>query len=41
MTAGEIASRFHCTWPTVSRHLRVLEQGEEKNAETAKRGQRA
>jgi DNA-binding transcriptional ArsR family regulator len=26
MTAGEIASRFHCTWPTVSRHLRVLER---------------
>ena len=25
MTAGEIASRFQCTWPTVSRHLRVLE----------------
>lgn len=25
MTAGEIASRFHCAWPTISRHLRVLE----------------
>jgi len=25
MTAGEIASRFDCTWPTTSRHLRVLE----------------
>ena len=25
MTAGEIASRFECTWPTVTRHLRVLE----------------
>ena len=25
MTAGDIADRFHCTWPTVSRHLRVLE----------------
>jgi len=25
MTAGEIASRFECAWPTVSRHLRVLE----------------
>ena len=25
MTAGEIASRFECTWPTISRHLRVLE----------------
>jgi DNA-binding transcriptional ArsR family regulator len=25
MTAGEIAARFGCTWPTTSRHLRVLE----------------
>lgn len=25
MTAGEIASRFECTWPTTSRHLRQLE----------------
>jgi DNA-binding transcriptional ArsR family regulator len=25
MTAGEIADRFACTWPTTSRHLRVLE----------------
>jgi DNA-binding transcriptional ArsR family regulator len=25
MTAGEIASRFACTWPTTTRHLRVLE----------------
>lgn len=25
MTAGEIAERFSCTWPTTSRHLRVLE----------------
>ena len=24
MTAGEIASRFDCTWPTTTRHLRVL-----------------
>lgn len=24
-TAGEIAKRFHCAWPTISRHLRVLE----------------
>lgn len=24
MTAGEIAARFGCTWPTTSRHLRVL-----------------
>jgi DNA-binding transcriptional ArsR family regulator len=26
MTAGEIADRFACTWPTTSRHLRVLEE---------------
>lgn len=25
MTAGEIASRFACSWPTTSRHLRILE----------------
>ena len=25
MSAGEIAGRFHYKWPTVSRHLRVLE----------------
>jgi DNA-binding transcriptional ArsR family regulator len=25
MTAGEIAQRFQCSWPTTSRHLRVLE----------------
>ena len=25
MTAGDIADRFHCSWPTTSRHLRVLE----------------
>jgi DNA-binding transcriptional ArsR family regulator len=25
MTAGEIASRFDCTWPTTSRHLKQLE----------------
>jgi DNA-binding transcriptional ArsR family regulator len=25
MTAGEIAGRFSCTWPTTSRHLRILE----------------
>jgi len=25
ITAGEIAKRFSCTWPTTSRHLRVLE----------------
>lgn len=26
MTAGEIAARFSCSWPTTSRHLRVLER---------------
>jgi DNA-binding transcriptional ArsR family regulator len=25
MTAGDIADRFACSWPTTSRHLRVLE----------------
>ena len=25
MTAGEIADRFACAWPTTSRHLRKLE----------------
>lgn len=24
MTAGEIADRFHCSWPTTTRHLKVL-----------------
>lgn len=26
MTAGEIAARFDCTWPTTTRHLRRLEE---------------
>ena len=26
MTSGEIASRLDCSWPTTTRHLRVLEQ---------------
>src|SRR5215813_6102476 len=26
MTAGEIAGRFSCTWPTTTRHMRVLER---------------
>ena len=26
MTAGEIAARFSCRWPTVSRHIQVLER---------------
>jgi DNA-binding transcriptional ArsR family regulator len=25
MTAGEIAARFDCTWPTTTRHLKQLE----------------
>ena len=25
VTAGEIAKRFSCSWPTTTRHLRVLE----------------
>jgi DNA-binding transcriptional ArsR family regulator len=25
MTAGEIAKRFSCSWPTTTRHLRLLE----------------
>ena len=25
MRAGEIAQRFACSWPTTTRHLRVLE----------------
>jgi DNA-binding transcriptional ArsR family regulator len=25
MTAGEIAGRFSCAWPTTTRHLKVLE----------------
>ena len=24
MSAGDIAARFSCTWPTVPRHLRIL-----------------
>ena len=26
MTAGEIAARFECSWPTTTRHLRRLER---------------
>ena len=26
MTSGAIAGRFNCSWPTTSRHLRVLEE---------------
>jgi len=25
MNAGEIAERFSCRWPTVSRHMKILE----------------
>ncbi len=25
MTAGDIADRFACSWPTTTRHLKVLE----------------
>jgi DNA-binding transcriptional ArsR family regulator len=25
MTAGEVVGRFNCAWPTITRHLRVLE----------------
>ena len=28
MTAGEIAALFEHTWPTTTRHLRVLESAE-------------
>jgi DNA-binding transcriptional ArsR family regulator len=28
MTAGEIAKRFACSWPTTTRHLRLLEAAE-------------
>ena len=26
MTAGAIADRFHCAWPTTTRHLRILKK---------------
>jgi DNA-binding transcriptional ArsR family regulator len=26
MTAGEIAKRFSCSWPTTRHHLRILEE---------------
>jgi DNA-binding transcriptional ArsR family regulator len=26
MTAGQIVERFSCRWPTITRHLKVLEQ---------------
>jgi DNA-binding transcriptional ArsR family regulator len=36
MTAGEIAERFACSWPTTSRHLRILERA--KMVRVMKRG---
>ncbi len=26
MSAGDIADRFSCSWPTTTRHLKVLEK---------------
>jgi DNA-binding transcriptional ArsR family regulator len=26
MSAGDIAQRFSCSWPTTTRHLRILEE---------------
>lgn len=37
MTAGEIAERFACRWPTTSRHLRVLEAAGLVNVQKAGR----
>jgi DNA-binding transcriptional ArsR family regulator len=28
MTAGEIAERFSCRWPTISRHMKILERAQ-------------
>lgn len=28
MTAGELADRFDCTWPTTTRHLKLLVDAE-------------
>lgn len=28
MTAGEIVERFDCSWPTMTRHLQILEDAE-------------
>jgi DNA-binding transcriptional ArsR family regulator len=33
MTAGEIANRFGCTWPTTRHHLRLLEVARLVNVE--------
>ena len=37
MTAGEIADRFSCSWPTTSRHLRKLESAQLVEVERAGR----
>lgn len=37
MTAGEIANRFDCSWPTTSRHLRQLEDAGLVTVESAGR----
>jgi DNA-binding transcriptional ArsR family regulator len=34
MAAGDIARRFHYAWPTVTRHLRVLEKAGLLSSET-------
>ena len=36
MTAGEIADRFSCSWPTTTRHLKILERA--KLVEVKKQG---
>ena len=28
MTAGQIAERFSCSWPTTTRHLKILERAQ-------------
>lgn len=37
MTAGEIAGRFACRWPTTTRHLRQLEEAKLVGVEKAGR----
>ena len=37
MTAGEIAGRFSCSWPTTTRHLRQLESAQLVEVEKAGR----
>ena len=38
MTAGEIAQRFSCTWPTTTRHLQILESAGLVRVEKSGRG---